>query len=171
MKKRLLVATAITVLFTVFNPVGILATDDHDSETQGPAGPQGPKGDKGDKGNKGDKGDKGSPGQNGHDGKDGTNGRNGEKGADGQDGKDGTDAKPADDLEHRLSVNVGAQVRWYDWKHIALASGYRYDVNHQGHTVDALIVQIKIGKSYEERRLAELQKRLDRLDKIHRAYP
>ena len=59
-----------------------------------------------------------------------------------------------------MTVNVGAEVRWYDWKHVSLNSGYRYDFWHGGHTVDALIVQIKLGRSYEQREMDRMRQEL-----------
>lgn len=100
------------------------------------------------------KGTNGINGSNGVNGAVGSQGDTGVAGKDGQNGKDGLngkDGRDADDMNNRLTVNVGAEVRWYDWKHFALGSGYRYDAWHGGHTVDALVFQIKLGKSYEER--------------------
>jgi hypothetical protein len=108
------------------------------------------KGDKGKDGKDGKAGPQGDVGPQGPSGNDGVNGN------DGLDGKNGVDAKPSNDMEHRLSVNVGASVRWYDWKNVSLLSGYKFDTNHQGHTVDALVIQIKLGKSYEERQIDKL---------------
>lgn len=112
---------------------------------------------------------KGAAGTNGADGAVGNTGANGSKGdtgETGQKGDKGDKGEPGDNGEHRLTVNIGAEVRWYDWKHVAVASGYRYDVNHHSHTVDAVIFQIKLGRSYEDRRLDALQKKLDRLERL-----
>lgn len=145
------------------------------------SGPQGPKGDKGDRGEQGQNGERGQNGQNGHDGNNGQNGhdgQNGQKGSDGSNGQNGTDGTNGsngkdgkdgvmpptpDNLEHRLNVNLGFDVRWYDWKHIALKSGYRFDMNHKGHVVDALVVELKLGKSSEEREMERLRRDIQEL--------
>jgi len=146
---------------------------------QGPAGPEGPMGPQGPQGEIGPQGPQGETGANGTNGTDGTdgatgkdglpgsNGTNGTNGADGKDGSKGDkgdpgvkgqDGKPGDDMEHRLTTNIGAEVRWYDSKRFSIKSGYRYDTNHHGHTVDAAILEIKIGKSYEERLIEKNRK-------------
>jgi hypothetical protein len=60
-------------------------------------------------------------------------------------------------------ANLGAQVRWYDWEHVALHSGYRYDTIHGGHTVDMAVVQFKVGTSHEERRIKALESKIEAL--------
>lgn len=139
---------------------------------QGPTGPVGPLGPKGDQGTQGVQGPEGQDGTNGVDGANGSNGINGSDGKGGKDGKEGDkgdpglkgqDGKPGDDMEHRLTTNVGAEVRWYDSKRFSIKSGYRYDTNHHGHTVDAAILEIKIGKSYEERIIEKQRKEMDDL--------
>jgi hypothetical protein len=105
----------------------------------GPQGPIGPSG------SPGVDGTNGTNGVNGVDGKDGKKGDKGDTGAKGQDGA------PGDNMDHRLTTNVGAEVRWFDTKRISIKSGYRYDANHHDNTVDAVIFEIKVGKSYEER--------------------
>lgn len=105
------------------------------------------KGAQGAQGTAGDTGAAGSNGKNGNDGKDGKDGR---------DGRDGTDAT----IDNHLFLNVGADIRWYDWKHVALHSGYRYDVRHFNHTVDIAVVHIKLGRSYEQREIDKLKKLL-----------
>lgn len=104
----------------------------------GTAGVTGAQGTQGATGSKGDTGDKGK------DGKDGTNGR------------DGSDAN----INNNLFLNIGLSVRWYDWKYVSLNSGYHYDVNHYNHTVDIAVVQIKLGRSYEQREIDELKRKL-----------
>jgi len=136
----------------------------------GSTGPSGQDGTNGVDGSNGADGTNGVDGANGANGADGTNGANGTDGASGTDGKDGDkgdkgdpgvkgqDGKPGDDMEHRLTTNIGAEVRWYDSKRFSIKSGYRYDINHKGHTVDAAILEIKIGKSYEERIIEKQRK-------------
>lgn len=115
---------------------------------------------KGHKDNKGKPGPQGPVGPQGPSGQNGENGQNGLNGEDGQNGKDGaTGAQgPQGDsanIDHTLRVNMGAEVTWYDWKSVALKSGYKYDFNHHDNTVDALVVQFKVGPSYEQRRIKE----------------
>lgn len=113
-----------------------------------PAGPQGVAG------ATGAQGPQGTTGSTGKSGADGTNGKDGAKGDAGTPGKDGNNELDA------LRLNLGIDVRWYDWKHVALTSGYRYDINHGGQTVDMLVVHIKLGSSYEDREIAKLKRLL-----------
>lgn len=72
------------------------------------------------------------------------------------------------DGDHRLTTNVGADIQWYDWQHASIRSGYRYDFNHKGHTVDIGVLTIKVGKSYTDRRIEEMEKmRLELRDLAH----
>lgn len=111
------------------------------SQLKGAAGTAGIAGAQGTQGNTGSKGDVGAAGKDGKDGKD---------------GRDGSDAN----INNNLFLNVGLNVRWYDWKHVSLNSGYHYDVNHYNHTVDIAIIQIKLGRSYEQREIEKLKKLL-----------
>lgn len=104
-------------------------------------------------GNTGSKGDTGSIGKSGNDGKNG------------KDGKNGLDGKDAS-IDHHLFLNAGLSLRWYDWKHVSLTSGYRYDFNHYNHTVDMLVVNIKLGKSYEQRELEAQKKEIESLRRM-----
>lgn len=90
----------------------------------------------------------------------GVSGTGGKEGKDGKDGRNGTDAT----IDNHLFLNIGFGIRWYDWKHIALTSGYKYDVRHYNHTVDLAVVQVKLGQSYEERRLEALNRKLEALE-------
>ena len=72
-------------------------------------------------------------------------------------------AGPEASIDNVTTVNVGAGIRWYDWKRVSLNSGYRYDANHGGHTIDAMMVMFKFGSSYEERRIEELKKQIESL--------
>lgn len=114
------------------------------------------------------KGANGAAGIAGAVGSQGAQGQQGVKGDTGAKGDKGDKGDPGDDGNNRLTLNIGAQVRWYDWKHIALTSGYRYDVRHFGHTVDMLVVQIKLGKSYEERTLERQAKELRDIEEMLR---
>lgn len=141
-----------------------------DQGTQGVAGANGVNGQDGTNGANGSDGVSGKDGQKGDTGstgKDGINGKNGTTGKDGTAGKDGKDGKagPAGidaNIDHSLFVNVGVDVRWYDTKYVAFSSGYRHDLNHHDNTVDALVVHLKLGKSYEQRQLEALEKRVQR---------
>lgn len=108
---------------------------------------------------------KGQAGSAGTTGAQGTQGQQGVKGDTGAKGDKGDKGEPGDNGNNRLTLNVGAQIRWYDWKHVALASGYRYDIRHYGHTVDMLVVQIKLGRSYEERLIEKQQKDIELLQR------
>lgn len=112
---------------------------------------------KGATGQAGASGAQGSAGSQGSQGVQGTKGDKGDKGKDGRNGDDG---------DNRLTLNIGATVRWYDWKHVNITSGYRYDINHYCHTVDMVMVNIKLGKSYEQRETAALEKRLALLERM-----
>lgn len=83
--------------------------------------------------------------------KQGPAGPQGPQGDKGLDGKDGQNGRDGDDGYRSPAVNVGADVRWYDAKRFDVRSGYRYDVRNGGHTVDAIILGFKFGKSYEEK--------------------
>lgn len=123
---------------------------------QGVAGASGSNGSDGSNGVNGSNGATGSQGAQGNKGDKGDKGNKGDKGDTGKNGANGTSAN----ADNQLHLNVGAEVRWYDWKHFALSSGYRYDVRHYNHTVDMAIIQIKIGSSYEEREIQKLKKML-----------
>lgn len=90
-------------------------------------------------------------------------GPQGPSGAQGVPGLKGPQGDPGQDYDgdHRLTTNIGADIQWYDWEHASIHSGYRYDFNHKGHVVDIGVVTVKIGKSYENRKLADLEKKLD----------
>lgn len=105
---------------------------------------------------------KGTTGQAGAVGSTGSQGSIGQTGANGTNGTNGSDAS----IDGHTFINVGASIRWYDWKNVNLTSGYRYDFNHHEHTVDAMIINIKLGKSFEDRKVSELQDRVDRLERM-----
>jgi hypothetical protein len=140
----------------------------------GPQGPQGVQGYQGSQGNPGIIGPQGRPGFNGTNGANGATGAQGVQGITGKQGDKGTTGakgdkgNPGDDMNNRLTLNIGAQVRWYDWKHIALTSGYRYDVRHYGHTVDMFVVQFKLGNSYEQRAFEAQAKELKAIEETLR---
>lgn len=105
-------------------------------------------------------------GANGAAGTVGATGPQGVQGIQGVKGDKGDKGDPGDNGDNRLTLNIGAQIRWYDWKHVALFSGYRYDIHHYGHTVDMLVVQVKIGSSYEERQNNALKARLEAVERL-----
>lgn len=119
----------------------------------------------------------GPQGVAGRDGQDGAQGVAGEKGNQGETGPKGDkgDSAPAKapgeetyvygESPRPLIVNVGAEVRWYDAKHFSLNSGYRWDTRNHGQTIDAAIVQIKIGRSYEQRELDKLTREVRHLQR------
>lgn len=115
---------------------------------------------------KGASGSNGAAGATGSQGTQGVQGNKGDKGATGAKGEKGDKGAPGDDGNNRLTLNIGASVRWYDWKYVSLNSGYRYDIQHYGHTVDMMVVQVKIGKSYETRQQEKLEARLALMERM-----
>lgn len=113
----------------------------------GPQGPQGP------------------AGQDGLNGTNGTNGTNGVDGVNGKDGRDGTDAQ----VDRSAMLALDTAVRLYDGKYIQLQAFNIYqpsrkqsqDVIGDGRNfMFGARVVFKLGKSYEERRIDELEKKL-----------
>lgn len=124
----------------------------------------------GQQGPKGDKGDTGPAGLNGSDGKDGQSikgdaGQNGENGAAGKDGRNGTDAQ----VDRSAKLVLDTAVRLYDGKYVQLQAFNVYQLSRK-HSQDVIgdgnnfmfgaRVVFKLGRSYEERRLDELEKKL-----------
>lgn len=114
------------------------------TQLKGATGAQGIQGTQGSVGATGTKGDIGDKGNNG---------------ANGKDGRNGIDAT----INNHLFLNVGLNLRWYDWKHVSLNSGYHYDFRHFNHTVDVAVIQIKLSRSYEQRELESLRKEVELL--------
>lgn len=108
---------------------------------------------------------KGLSGQAGAQGMQGTQGSQGVKGDTGAKGEKGAAGKDGDDGNNRLNLNLGASVRWHDWKHINLTSGARYDVRHYGWQVDMVMLNVKLGKSHEERVIEDQNKRIEALER------
>jgi len=97
--------------------------------------------------------------------REGPPGPQGEQGLQGSQGVMGIKGIPGSEasMENRLEARLGGNVQWYDWQYINLNSGYRYDVNHGGHTVDFFSVGFKIGRSYESRQVDKLRKEIQLL--------
>lgn len=113
---------------------------------------------------KGSVGATGASGSDGAAGSQGVQGVQGTKGDTGAKGDKGEKGDRGDDGNNRLTLNLGVGVRWYDWKHVSLTSGYRYDVRHFGHTVDMVVFNIKLGRSHEERLLEAQNKKIEALE-------
>lgn len=119
----------------------------------GSVGPQGPKG---------DKGDTGASGLNGTNGVDGANGTN---------GKD----SQVDSHFSESNLAVDAAVRLYDSKRLQLQAFNIYglgrhrgdDIFGNGHNLMyGMRLVLKLGKSYEEKRIEDLNKKISRLERL-----
>lgn len=95
----------------------------------------------------------------------GATGSQGVQGTKGDTGAKGDKGDPGDNGDNRLNLNVGASVRWYDWKHVNLTSGARYDIRHYGWQVDMVMLNVKLGKSHEERIIEDQDKRIEALER------
>lgn len=134
------------------------------SGNTGPQGPAGPTG------------QNGSNGTNGLNGANGSNGTNGVNGANGTAGKDGANGKDAQVNRHFAESNLvlDTAVRLYDGKRIQLQAFNVYalgrhqgdDIFGDGHNMQyGMRVVVKLGKSYEERRIEELERKLGLLSR------
>jgi len=142
---------------------------DYNDGTKGDTGDQGPAGNDGINGSDGKdgingvdgkdgkKGDKGDQGKRGKAGKTGDKGDVGSKGDTGDKGRQGDIGKG---LKNRTELM--AEVRVFDTRKWAGFVYGGHDFNNSINVVGAK-VQYKIGSSYEERRLNELEARLDAL--------
>jgi hypothetical protein len=156
----------------------------------GKDGEKGEKGDRGERGAKGDRGERGETGASGKDGENGVNGQDGKDGAsgqDGQDGENGKDGKKGDKgdkgdtgktgkkgnkgerglqgergrgLEDRYEL-IG-ELRLLDTRKTTWSVYAGRDFNNDVNIYGAKCV-IKLGTSYEERRLDELEKKINAL--------
>jgi hypothetical protein len=115
---------------------GYAGANDGD-ETPGPTGPQGPQG------------------IQGVQGKQGVAGNNGTNGAKSAPGVNGTDAN----IDNTLTAGVGVGVRLYDAKYVSLGTLYTHDFVHSGNSMFG-IVTFKLGKSYEEKEILALKRKL-----------
>lgn len=110
----------------------------------GPAGPMGPQGPQGIPGES----IVGPAGPSGV----GTNGAVGPQGPRGE------------GYNRNMPVNVGGSIQWHEWDNrLSVNSGYRFDTNNSKHrhVVDAFILEYRLGPSAAERRIKELQDKLD----------
>ena len=112
------------------------------------------------------KGTNGTNGAVGATGTQGVQGQRGVKGDTGAQGQKGDKGVSGDNGDNRLNLNVGASVRWYDWKYVNLTSGARYDIRHYGWQVDMVMFNVKIGKSYETRQTEALNAKLEALEAV-----
>jgi len=147
---------------------GIAGQDGRDGVDgiNGVDGKDGQKGDKGDTGSQGEvgatgqDGTKGDTGENGEEGKDGDVGKEGKKGTKGDKGKQGIQGEQGKGLEDRYEL-IG-EVRLFDTKRTTWSVYAGHDFNNDVNIIGAKCV-VKIGRSYEERRLDELEKKIDAL--------
>jgi hypothetical protein len=62
-------------------------------------------------------------------------------------------------IDHTLTAGLGFGMRLYDARHYSLNTLYTHDFVHSGNSVFGLIT-IKLGKSWEERRIDKLERLL-----------
>lgn len=115
-------------------------------------------------------GPQGPAGQDGLNGTNGTDGVNGTNGTNGKDGRNGTDAQ----VDRSAKLALDAAIRLYDGKYVQLQAFNIYtpsrkdkqDVIGDGQNfMFGARVVFKLGKSYEERRIDELEKKLKLLSR------
>lgn len=76
-----------------------------------------------------------------------------------------------DALDNRVSnleetkVLIDVEVRLFDTKRTAVSIYNSYDYRHQRNNAIGLKFLVKIGKSYEEKRIEEIEKKLERLER------
>lgn len=129
---------------------------------KGKKGDKGRRGKRGAKGDKGDKGDDGSSGQDGSDGTDGQDGKKGDKGDKGNEGKQGQQGVKGDageGLDDRINLMIGVEHEGEKWIKGVHAG---YDVNNEVGILEVRFTR-KIGRSYTEERMDELQSQIDLL--------
>ena len=115
--------------------------------------------------NQGPKGDIGATGATGATGQTGNSGRDGNDGKDGRDGKDGVDAS-------RMATPIVGElgIRLFDSRYFQLQGFYGYDFRNQTNHVAGARVLIKLGRSFEERKLDLLQQRIRQLEMLVNKY-
>lgn len=84
------------------------------------------------------------------------------KGAKGDAGKQGIQGTIGEGLKDQYIGSIG--LRLWDCKRHSGEISYGYDFNNKNNILEAKIV-IKFGKSYEERKLESLEKRIKELEK------
>jgi peptidoglycan hydrolase CwlO-like protein len=97
------------------------------------------------------------------DGKDGIDGKSGQDGAEGKEGKSGATGATGltgKGLKDRQELQL--EVRLTDTKKTSIATYYIYDLNNQINTVGIKFTW-KMGESYEEKRLNELENQIKEL--------
>lgn len=127
----------------------------------GEAGRDGINGLNGVDGTVGPQGDKGDIGQNGEQGIAGSDGKNGEKGKTGDKGQQGIQGPQGKGLEDRVEL-IG-EIRILDTRKTTWSVYAGRDFNNNANIVGAKVVY-KLGKSYEESRLDNLEKKLNLLE-------
>ncbi len=166
MKKLTLVTLAILGLSTL----GYANCGNDNGNGNGCSGNTGPQGPQGPQGPVGLNGTNGSNGANGSNGTNGANGSNGTSGVNGKDGRNGTDAQ----VDRSAKLALDAAIRLYDGKYVQVQAFNIYlpsrknnqDVIGDGtNFMFGARVVFKLGRSYEERRIDELEKKLKLLSR------
>lgn len=122
--------------------------------TPGENGRDGAPGQNGEQGPKGDKGNNGNDGQNGEKGEKGDKGDRGNRGITGTNGKDGKNARARTQIIGEVGVRV------FDTKRFQGQVFNAYDLR-QGHNAQAgARLLLKLGKSYEEKRIIAQEREL-----------
>ena len=127
---------------------------------QGQQGEQGQHGEQGTKGDTGEQGVSGKEGKQGEVGATGEKGNTGDKGEEGKKGEQGIQGERGKGLEDRVEL-IG-EVRILDTKRTTWSVYAGRDVNNKVGILGAKVT-VKLGRSYEERRLDELEARLNLL--------
>ena len=145
-------------LLIVILSLSVFAYADGGDDDGGSQGPQGPQGVQGPAGPQGIQGAKGNSGTNGSNGTNGVNGSN------------GTNGLNADSPGSRFLGEL--DVRLWDTKYTSLYAFDSYNFN-DGHDQDFIMdgrnafygfkFVVKFGKSYEEQRIEELEKKIEAL--------
>ena len=168
-------------LFALLLAIPILGYAD-DGDDVGPVGPQGPQGVQGVAGPIGPKGATGATGNTGSNGVNGTNGSNGSNGAVGASGSNGsagatgkvgaTGAKGDQGIQGAqgsaadvpaIDPRLNVKIREYDAKHWSISSFASFGI--QSGTSRYIVgqeLELKLGKSYEEKRIDALERKLIR---------
>jgi Collagen triple helix repeat (20 copies) len=143
-------------LFSLLLAVPLLGyAEEGGHEETGPQGQQGAQGPKGDPGSNGHNGTNGTPGAAGSQGVAGDKGSTGDTGAI---GPQGTSADVPS-----IDPRLGVEVREYDSKHWSISSSASFGMsNSTARYIVEEKLTLKLGRSYEERRIDELERKLAR---------